>query len=62
MALAAMGTTMFYAMAIERPEVARTNVKAMFSLAPVAFINHLKSPVRLLVPLLSELQVTHIAA
>ncbi|KAL7287740.1 hypothetical protein TKK_0018123 [Trichogramma kaykai] len=50
-----MGTTMFYAMAIDRPDVAKS-VKAMFSLAPIAFMNHLKSPVRILSYYLSEIQ------
>ncbi|CAB0035917.1 unnamed protein product [Trichogramma brassicae] len=50
-----MGTTMFYAMAIDRPDVAKS-VKAMFSLAPVAFMNHLKSPVRILSYYLSEIE------
>ena len=36
-----MGTTMFYVMAIERPDIA-ANVKVMFSIAPVAFMNNLK--------------------
>lgn len=44
-----MGTTMFYVMASERPEVA-VKVRAMFSLAPVAFVNHVKSPIRIVAP------------
>ena len=51
-----MGTTMFYAMAIDRPDIA-SNIKAMFSLAPVAFMSHLKSPIRLLVPFMREINV-----
>lgn len=51
-----MGTTMFFAMAIDKPKVAE-NIKAMFALAPVAFLNHIKSPVRLFVPFLKELEV-----
>ncbi|XP_011499460.1 PREDICTED: lipase 3-like [Ceratosolen solmsi marchali] len=50
-----MGTTMFYVMAIDRPEIA-SNVKVMFSLAPIAFMTHLKSPVRLLVPFIHEVE------
>lgn len=38
-----MGTTMFYVMASERPEY-NTKIRAMISLAPVAFMSHLKSP------------------
>lgn len=51
-----MGTTMFYAMAIDRPETA-SKIDRMFSLAPIAFMNHLKSPVRLLAPFLHEIEV-----
>ncbi|XP_058789331.1 lipase 3-like [Phymastichus coffea] len=51
-----MGTTMFFAMSIDKPDVA-SNIKAMFGLAPVAFLNHIKSPVRLLVPFLPELEL-----
>ncbi|XP_016839047.1 lipase 3 isoform X2 [Nasonia vitripennis] len=51
-----MGTTMFFAMAIDRPESA-AKVEAMFALAPVAFMNHLKSPVRLLAPFLREIEL-----
>lgn len=55
-----MGTTMFYAMAIEKPEIA-SKVTAMFSLAPVAFVGHLKSPVRLLIPFINEIEVIHLS-
>lgn len=55
-----MGTTMFYVMASARPDVA-VKVKAMFSLAPIAFINHMKSPIRLFTPLVRELDVSIIA-
>lgn len=40
-----MGTTMFFAMASERPEIA-SKVKAMFALAPVAYTESIKGPVR----------------
>ncbi|CAL1684026.1 unnamed protein product [Lasius platythorax] len=40
-----MGTTCFYVMATERPEIARM-VQLMISLGPGAFLNHMKSPVR----------------
>jgi lysosomal acid lipase/cholesteryl ester hydrolase len=39
-----MGTTMFYVLGSERPEY-NSKIRAMFSLAPVAFMSHLKSPV-----------------
>lgn len=38
-----MGTTMFYVLGAERPEY-NNKIRAMFSLAPVAFMSHLKSP------------------
>ncbi|KAL6431806.1 hypothetical protein ACFW04_007358 [Cataglyphis niger] len=38
-----MGTTTFYVMASERPEIARM-VKMMISFGPAAFIKHFKSP------------------
>lgn len=38
-----MGTTMFYVLGSERPEY-NSKIRAMFSLAPVAFMSHLKSP------------------
>ncbi|KDR16428.1 Lipase 3 [Zootermopsis nevadensis] len=38
-----MGTTMFYVLASERPEY-NSKIRAHFSLAPVAFMSHLKSP------------------
>ncbi|CAL1684028.1 unnamed protein product [Lasius platythorax] len=40
-----MGTTSFYVMATERPEIARM-VQLMISLGPGAFLNHMQSPVR----------------
>lgn len=51
-----MGTTAFYVMAIENPQITRT-VQAMISLAPVAFIEHLKSPIRFLAPFANEYEV-----
>ncbi|XP_069680504.1 lipase 3-like [Periplaneta americana] len=50
-----MGTTMFYVMASERPEYNR-KVKLMKSLAPVAFMGHVKSPIRLLTPFTRDLE------
>ncbi|KAJ8675778.1 hypothetical protein QAD02_011564 [Eretmocerus hayati] len=38
-----MGTTMFYVMAIERPDIA-SKVKAMFSLSPVVYMSSIESP------------------
>lgn len=39
-----MGTTAFYIMASERPKIAQI-VRKMISFAPIAFINHMKTPV-----------------
>ncbi|XP_066999666.2 lipase 3 [Anabrus simplex] len=38
-----MGTTMFYVMTSEKPEY-NDKIRAMFSLAPIAFMNHMASP------------------
>jgi lysosomal acid lipase/cholesteryl ester hydrolase len=38
-----MGTTMFYVLCSERPEY-NSKIRAMFSLAPIAFMSHMKSP------------------
>jgi pimeloyl-ACP methyl ester carboxylesterase len=38
-----MGTTMFYVLATERPEY-NNKIRAMFSLAPIAFMSNLNSP------------------
>ena len=51
-----MASTTFSVMAIERPEVA-SKVKAMIGLAPATYVYHLKSPLRLLVPLRRQFQV-----
>ncbi|XP_025266474.1 uncharacterized protein LOC105255041 isoform X2 [Camponotus floridanus] len=39
-----MGTTCFYIMASERPEIARM-VKMMINFGPVVFLNHIQSPI-----------------
>lgn len=51
-----MGTTMFYVMASKRPDIA-SKVKAMFGLAPVAFVDHVRGPFRVIGSLLQNLQV-----
>jgi pimeloyl-ACP methyl ester carboxylesterase len=38
-----MGTTMFYVLCSERPEY-NSKIRAMFSLAPIAFMASVKSP------------------
>jgi len=40
-----MGTAVSYVMATERPDIARM-VRAIISLAPVAFLEHIESPIR----------------
>ncbi|XP_063851859.1 lipase 3-like [Scylla paramamosain] len=44
-----MGTTIFFAMMSERPEY-NEKVRVMAALAPVAFVDHIKSPLRELAP------------
>jgi lysosomal acid lipase/cholesteryl ester hydrolase len=51
-----MGTTMSYVMASMRPEY-NDKVHLMVSLAPVAFMSRLKSPIRLLVPFVKDIKV-----
>lgn len=51
-----MGTTGFYVMSSRRPEIAK-RVQMMFSLAPVAYMSHLKSPIRLLAPIAQDMQL-----
>lgn len=51
-----MGTTTFYVMSSEIPEMS-SKVRIMFSLAPVAFMNHLKSPIRFLAPFANNIKV-----
>lgn len=51
-----MGSTMFYVMAIEKPEVA-SEIKAAFCLSPVAFVNDIKSPMKMFAPLSYEFEV-----
>ncbi|XP_033306103.1 lipase 1-like [Bombus bifarius] len=45
-----MGTTCFYVMASERPQIARL-LQSTYSLAPVVFMKHVKSPLRYIAPL-----------
>lgn len=51
-----MGTTMMFALLTLKPEF-NDKLKAMFALAPVSFMNYVKSPVRLLAPFSKDLQV-----
>ncbi|XP_046395248.1 lipase 3-like [Ischnura elegans] len=49
-----MGTTMFYVMCAERPEY-NAKIRAQFSLAPVAFMSRVQTPLRLLAPFIDEI-------
>ncbi|XP_059619221.1 lipase 3-like [Phlebotomus argentipes] len=50
-----MGTTMAFAMLSMRPEY-NSKIKAIFALAPVAFMAHVKSPLRLIAPFSKDLE------
>nr|CAD7458747.1 unnamed protein product [Timema tahoe] len=52
-----MGTTMFFVLASSRPKYTASKVKAMFALAPVAFLEHVKSPIRILAPFSHDIEV-----
>lgn len=54
-----MGTTMGYVMASERPEIAE-KIKVMISLAPIGFMSHLKSPVRIVAPFANDIKVNRV--
>ncbi|KAL0127530.1 hypothetical protein PUN28_003064 [Cardiocondyla obscurior] len=51
-----MGTTASYIMATERPEIARM-VRMIISLAPAAFLEHMKSPLRYFANIANEYQI-----
>jgi lysosomal acid lipase/cholesteryl ester hydrolase len=48
-----MGTTMFYVLCAERPEY-NSKIRAMFSLAPIAFMSHMESPLIQLVATIGD--------
>lgn len=48
-----MGTTCFYVMASERPQITKL-IQSMYSLAPVAFLKHIRTPLRYLTPFASD--------
>ncbi|XP_046395142.1 lipase 3-like [Ischnura elegans] len=50
-----MGTTMFYVMGALRPEY-NSKIRAHFSLAPVAFMDGVRSPMRLLAPFVNQIK------
>lgn len=51
-----MGTTMFFVFASIFPQAAK-NVELMIALAPVAYMTHVKSPVRYFAPFSSDIEV-----
>lgn len=57
-----MGTTMFWVLLSERPEY-NDKIQMMIAMAPIAFINHVKSPViRFLSTISDPLAVNDICA
>ena len=50
-----MGTTGFMAMAATKPEM-RDKILVANLLAPIAFMNHMKSPIKLLAPYLKDFE------
>lgn len=52
-----MGTTMFFVLSSVRPQVAK-NVKVMVALAPVAYMTHIRSPIKYLAPFVFDFQVS----
>nr|CAI5829899.1 unnamed protein product [Callosobruchus analis] len=56
-----MGTTMFFVFSSLLPQAAK-NVKLMVALAPVAYMTHIRSPIRYLAPFSSDIDVSIPAA
>ncbi len=51
-----MGTCMFWIAMQAHPQY-NSKIRNMFALAPIAFVKHLKSPIRILSPLSTEAEV-----
>ncbi|XP_058058207.1 lipase 3-like [Anopheles bellator] len=51
-----MGTTMIFALLASRPEY-NEKLEAVFALAPIAFMGHVKSPIRLLAPFSHDIEM-----
>ncbi|XP_055590845.1 lipase 3-like [Uranotaenia lowii] len=51
-----MGTTMIFVLLASRPEY-NDKVEAVFAMAPVAFMGHVKSPIRLLAPFSHDIEM-----
>lgn len=52
-----MGTTMAFVMLASKPEY-NDKIQAVFAMAPVAFMGHVKSPIRLLAPFSHDIEVS----
>lgn len=52
-----MGTTMAFALCTMRPEY-NLKIKAIFALAPIAYMTNVKSPIRLLAPFSKDIEVS----
>lgn len=52
-----MGTTMYFVMSSLNYQASK-NVKLMIALAPVAYMTHIKSPIKYLAPFSSDFQVS----
>ncbi|XP_058839895.1 lipase 3-like isoform X1 [Topomyia yanbarensis] len=51
-----MGTTMAFVLLASRPEY-NDRIEAVFAMAPVAFMGHVKSPIRLLAPFSNDIEI-----
>lgn len=51
-----MGTTMNFVLLSEKPEY-NDKIKLFIALAPVAFMTHIKSPIRFLAPFSKDIEV-----
>lgn len=51
-----MGTTMNFVLLSEKPEY-NEKIKLFVALAPVAFMTHIKSPIRFLAPFSKDIEV-----
>lgn len=52
-----MGTTMNFVLLSEKPEY-NEKIKLFIALAPVAFMTHIKSPIRFLAPFSKDIEVS----
>lgn len=53
-----MGTTMNFILLSEKPEY-NEKIKLFIALAPVAFMTHIKSPIRFLAPFSKDIEVIY---